>query len=311
MRVGYLLSDCFPYSKLLCADAGPAIAYEYSWTPCTIATVEQGEFDCLVVDNRHHTNQDIMNLRFFLSTRQIRPVFLRVNDPYVFHKQDHWYQFCAEQVDAPGIHLLTPYQPTGLLSYWLSHARRSHFVYAPFTYDPQAELPIAHRQRQGLFAVSGNQRKDLYPLRYLVQIAAKIPGGSLLLGLDRLQHPGYPEKIKHARHCIMDAAYIQWLARYRFAFVDSSIYRVELLKYREAAYAGCALIGDLPWSLHECPSDAFYHFRSLVDLIKCRAVLGDSQLSQEVANSYRTFMRSTRNRASWRVIVAEALARLS
>jgi hypothetical protein len=310
MRVGYLLSNYFPYASLLCADAGPAIAYEYDWTPCTIATAAIGNFDCLVIDNRHHTHQDIINLVSFLDSRRVSPVFLRVNDPSIFHKNDRWYRFCVEQTDRPGIHFLTPYEPTGLLSHWLSISQRTNFVYAPFTYDTTAELPIAHADRRRLVAVSGRQRRDLYPRRFLVQQASKLPASNFLLKLHLLRHPGYPEKIDKSSHAISGSAFIQWLSHHRSAFIDSSIYRVELLKYREAAYAGCAPFGDLPWSLHECPDDAFYQFQSFFDLIKFRAVINDSQASEAVATAFRRFMRFTRCRTTWRRIVASSLARL-
>jgi len=310
MRVGYLLSKLFPYTKLLSADAGPAIASEYGWTPCTTTTAAFGNFDCLVIDNRHHTHQDIIDLASFLDDRPVRAVFLRVNDPCMFHKNDRWYRFCVEQIDRPGIHFLTPYEPTGLLSHWLSISQRTHFVFTPFTYDHTAELPLAHDARRKLVAVSGRQRRDLYPRRYLVQQASKIPTSNLLLKLHLLRHPGYPEKIDSPSHSISGSAFIQWLSHHRSAFIDSSIYRVELLKYREAAYAGCAPFGDLPWSLHECPDDAFYQFQSFLDLIKFRAVINDSNASEAVATAYRSFMRVTRCRSTWRRLVASALARL-
>jgi hypothetical protein len=186
---------------------------------------------------------------------------------------------------------------------------RGSASWAAFWRGPE-HLVFGHDARRKLVAVSGRQRRDLYPRRYLVQQASKIPTSNLLLKLHLLRHPGYPEKIDSPSHAISGSAFIQWLSHHRSAFIDSSIYRVELLKYREAAYAGCAPFGDLPWSLHECPDDAFYQFQSFLDLIKFRAIINDSNASEAVATAYRSFMRVTRCRSTWRRLVASALARL-
>lgn len=310
MRVGYLLSDIFPYNKLLCDDAGPAIANEYGWTACTADNVTSHNLDCVVVDNRHHTATDHERLRSFLSSNTASLILLRINDPYIFHKNDGWYKFCSELLDSPRIHLLTPYQPTGLVSHWLSLCTRTQFVYAPFTYDSDRESPIQHRDRNRLVAISGNQRKDLYPLRHKIQRASRLPFSRLLGQIIRLPHPGYPEKVLRQFHSITGSSYLRWLAQFTAAFVDSSVYRVELLKYREIAYAGCAPIGDLPWSLNECPSEAFFEFRSLLDLIGFRSILSDCSASQHAAIAYRSFMRATRCRETWRANVAASIARL-
>lgn len=309
MRVGYLLSKVFPYDKLLCDDAGPAIAREYGWIPCTTDDAVVSKLDCIVIDNRHHSPIEVSDLLAFFDSNPTIPKFLRVNDPFLFHKDDRWYQLCSELIDSHQVHFLSPYQPTGLLSCWLSSARYSQFVYAPFTYDRELEVSIQCPARQRLIAVSGNQRLDLYPLRYKVQRFSRLPFSRMLGRITRLRHPGYPEKIAQQSHSITRSAYVHWLSQFTAAFVDSSSYRIELLKYREIAYAGCAPIGDLPWSLHECPSEAFFEFHSLGDLISLRSILNDASASQHAASAYRGFMRATRCRSTWRTKVADSISR--
>jgi hypothetical protein len=310
MTVAYLLSDVFPYHKLLTSDAGPAIASEYDWPKCYANDTSFQLYPIIVVDNRHHDKQELVRLAQMIRAEPRKTFVLRVNDPCVFHVQDHWYQFCREHVDSDRVHFLSPYQSTGILSFWLSCSAKSRFVYAPFTYDISCEIEIDHAKRIPRVAVTGNQRRDLYPLRFQLQRASKFRLISSIFGIERLIHPGYPEKIPTPLHQITGSAYLRWLSKFRAAFTDSSAYRIELLKYREIAYAGSAPLGDLPWSLFECPDAAFFHYRSLLDLFKIRSFVVDSQATQAVAMSYRNFIRKLRCRNFWRHQVSEALAAL-
>ena len=310
MKVAYLLSSSTPYENLICEDAGPPIALEYGWQSSNMDFLCNNAFDCIVVDNRHHDQFELTQLRSYIQACPSIPFLLRVNDPYLFHRQDFWYQFCSSLLDVPNVHFLSPYQPTGFLSIWLSHSKYSRFVYAPYTYDSSREHVCTHATRFRRIAVSGNQRLDLYPLRHSIQRASKFRLTRFLLRTDRLVHPGYPEKNGPPSHHIMGSKYIRWLSSFTAAFTDSSIYRIEFLKYREVAYAGCAPVGDLPWSLFDCPPVAFREFRSLLDLIRLRSFLQDPQATEEVAHAYRTYMRSVRCRDYWRATVAASISQL-
>lgn len=309
MRIGYLLSSLFPYKRLISPDAGPAIAQEYGWIISKLPDLHRTAFAAVVIDNRHHNREELDTLRSHILSNSSRPILLRVNDPYFFHSADPWYQFCASLLDVEHVHFLTPYQPTGILSYWLSQSPAKRFIYAPFTYDTAQELPCNHRQRIQRIAVSGNQRGDLYPLRFWIQRASKFRITRSLFRTERLNHPGYPEKTATA-HQVVGSNFVQWLARHTAAFTDSSIYRIELLKYREIAYAGCVPVGDLPWSLFECPDSALMHYQSLADLLLYRKILKDVEVTQSAAMIYRSFLRQHRCRHYWRLKVAEAIAHL-
>lgn len=310
MKIGYLLSDTFPYHKLICSDAGPAVAEEYDWCICSHLNLLCSPFDAIVVDNRHHQPCELSTLRLQLKAARHRLILLRVNDPFLFHRSDPWYQFCASLLDQPNIHLLTPYEPTGIVGHWLAQYPSKQFVFAPFTYDQSAELTCDHAVRVRSLAVSGNQRRDLYPLRYGVQRASKFQISRSVLRLERLLHPGYPEKQVAPSHRIMGTSFVRWLSRFTAAFTDSTIYRIELLKYREIAYAGCAPVGDLPWSLFACPASAFLDYQSLFDLLRLRRSLNDPSSTEDVALAFRNFLRSERCRLNWRARVSAAIARL-
>lgn len=309
LKIGYLLSSQFPYHLLVSPDAGPAIAEEYSWWLTSITEIADEAFDAVVVDNRHHGFSELRRLWSSIIKQPKIHFILRVNDPYFFHRNDLWYKFCDALIDAPNIHLLSPYQSTGIVSQWLSCASKSRFIYAPFTYEVAQELKCSHTDRLRRMAVSGNQRRDLYPLRFWIQRASKFGFARTLLCTERLDHPGYPEKVP-ALHTITGSHYIKWLSNHRAAFTDSSIYRVELLKYREIAYAGCAPVGDLPWSLFDCPKQAFFHYRSLTDLARLRGILRDPDETQAVAVAYRRFLRELRCRTLWREKVTQVIASL-
>jgi hypothetical protein len=308
MKIAYLLSSVFPYDRLICTDAGPAIAEEYGWHSCTISSLANDSYDVIVIDNRHHNVAELESLRSYIVSHDKNFFLLRVNDPFVFHQSDPWYQFCASLLDATRVHFLSPYQPTGILSYWLSNSIHTQCVYAPYTYDATLETSCIHLRRHRRVAVSGNQRRDLYPKRFWVQKVSKFSLSNFVFRTQRLSHPGYPEKCGSPSHQIMGSAYVKWLSKYTAAFTDSSIYRIELLKYREIAYAGCAPIGDLPWSLFDCPSTAFFQFRTVVDLIRFRSVLSDPQATEVAAQHYREYMRTTRCRSFWRNKVSRSLA---
>jgi hypothetical protein len=307
MQVGYLLSSSFPCQHLLAPDAGPAIADEYDWKCCTLGASNISSFDVLVIDSRHHDRKELIKLASVIAEHPASCIFLRVVDPSIFHKSDYWYQFCREMLDHRRVHFLTPYEPTGLFSYWLSQARHQTFIYAPFTYDRNCEELLNHETRLKLIAVSGNQRLDLYPKRTLVHKFCKIPLSKYFLKIFRLQHPGYPEKAGPPSHQFIGSSYIRWLARHVSAFVDSLIYRVELLKYSEIAYAGCAPVGDLSWSLHECPDSAFIEPKGITDFLQYQLLLSHTQATVEQANLYRIFMRQHRCRVRWRSIVRNRL----
>jgi hypothetical protein len=85
------------------------------------------------------------------------------------------------------------------------------------------------------------------------------------------------------------------MARYKYAFVCSRLERIELQKYRDCAYAGCAPFGDLPEALDDCPRDAFLAFDGTM-LSSLRAVYRGPD-PQQVAASFREYMRTKRNPA--------------
>jgi len=147
VKIVYLLSSVLPYKKLICDDAGPVIAKEYGWETSYIDSLGINDFDVVIVDNRHHDPIELNRLRSFILSSTSTQFFLRINDPCFFHRLDPWYQFCFSLLDAPRVHFLSPYQPTGILSQWLSHSKTSRFVYAPYTYDLKREHDCNHSRR--------------------------------------------------------------------------------------------------------------------------------------------------------------------
>ena len=292
----YLLSSILNYGKLLSSDAGPAVALEYCWIPVDITTLNPDIHNLVIIDNRHHDPSELRQLSEFINKHPSTIFVLRVVDPYFHHSSDPWYIFCRELVGKPNIHFIGPYNLTGILRDWLSSSIINTYIHAPYTYDQKHELPINHSERLHCVALSGAIRKNIYPLRHQAYLLAKFYPIARLAKIKRLIHPGYPEKSGSLLHMTVGKSYLDWLSKFTLGFTDSSIYRIELLKYREMAYAGCAPIGDLPWSLHDCPKSGFIHHDNLSRLLT--VARSSSEWTESIACSFREYLRVKRPRAT-------------
>lgn len=289
----FLLSSCFDYESLICGDAGPAVADEYGWRLVRTIGSEVNHFDVVIVDNRHHDASELRLLRELIRQSVHQIFILRVVDPFLHHRSDPWYQFCHECLDEPNCHYLTPYTLTGITALWQSVRPCKQFIIAPYTYDSKQELDLAHDRRIRGMIISGANSRNLYPIRYQAQrIASVLP--SAISGLSLLKHPGYSDIGQSRGHNVTGDSFTQLLSNYTAAFGCSTSYRIELMKYREIAYAGCIPVGDLPYSLVECPPVAALPWRrnwlALTHLIR-RFSAGESEA---MARSYRQFFRMHR-----------------
>ena len=108
------------------------------------------------------------------------------------------------------------------------------------------------------------------------------------------------------RSAMVGDAYIKELSRYRYAAVCSSRLRLEFLKYREIAYAGCVPIGDLPGTLSDCPSEGIIQWRRNV-------FVTHGELSNPnwvcKATIYRDYISNARDMAIWQARVRDKMRR--
>jgi hypothetical protein len=307
LQVRYILSTNFDYSRLVANDAGPQFAEDYGWEAATLRNFRDFPSGIAIIDPRFQP-AELLELRNAIEIERAIFVF-RLIDPLWEYTRDHyWYRFVEEMLDTPRCHVMLSYQPAEITALFFARARRSQFIFAPYVYRQERERLIDHEKRSGAVLLSGALDYTVYPLRSRIKRNAIFWP---LLGVlsKTLPHPGYPDLTeKELRHGVIGDAYIDRLAAFRFAAICSSRCRLELLKYREFAYAGVVPVGDMPATLLDCPADAWVPWRrNFVALIQQIRTMSDTS---ERARKFRHFMRTRRNIDDMRARVAEQLARL-
>ena len=294
-KVAYLVSSCLDYDLLICGDAGPSVAHEYGWSLARREDLDLHRFDAVIIDNRHHDATELIRLRALILDRPSQLFLLRVVDPCLHHQRDNWYIFLREMLDRPNVHFITPYTLTGFSALLSSLNPRKWFIHSPYTYDCGQELPIEHISRRSGILVSGARSSIMYPIRFGAQrIAAALP--SSITGFYLLGHPGYLDISQKRKHNTIGKSFTKYIAGYTAAFSCSSTYRMELMKFREIAYAGCIPVGDLPFSLVDCALNAHLPWRrnwiALGQLVRKLC----AEESEFRARSFRRFFREKRDR---------------
>lgn len=306
MKILYLISSIFDYSKLISGDAGPSFASDYGLEAITLASEELESADYLIVDNRFDPREFADLAKHVKQTRAT--TLFKVVDPYYQHRDADWYRFVEELIDRPRVHLALTYTQSELTALYLSRAERTTGVFMPYVYDEAMELPINHAGRMQRIALSGSMEPNLYPLRARMALLSRAFPPFWFL-THRLDHPGYPDIGQAARHGIVGHRYIEWLASHKFAFVCSSRWRLEFQKYREVAYAGCVPVGDMPYTLLDCPQNAHIAFRyNTFRLTRQLLAAGDTEAA---ARAYREYLRERRGGTKMRKRLLQQLARLS
>jgi hypothetical protein len=306
INVVYLLSSSFNYDLIISGDAGPSFASDYGWAACTIDELSGSSHDIVVVDHRFQ-EPELRALKTLIETSSGTFV-LRVCDPIWEHTRKHWwYRFVSDILDQPGVHVMLNYQPAEVTALFYARSRRTQFIYAPYVHRKEMEREIEWTTREHCMLLSGAQDRAIYPLRSMMARAAFwwLPLRSLCATLD---HPGYPDIGQTPVHDIVGGKYIDLLAKFRFATVCSSRCRLELLKYREFAYAGVVPVGDMPATLLDCPVDAWVPWRR--DFVTFTRSLRSMEDAEQRAVRFRAFMRERRDVAAMREWVTAQLARL-
>ena len=304
-EISYLCSSLFSYQQVVVPDSGPVFAKDYGWKTVTLDKFLECNAQFVIVDNRLEPAE---MSRLCTIIPQSKVLFLlKVVDPYWEHRDAPWYRFVAEMIDTPRVHVMLTYHPAEFTALLLSRARRSQFVYAPYIYREEDELPIDHARRQNRLLLSGAVSKHQYPLRSQMRRVSSL-WPPLRLMTQVLRHPGYPDIGQPKQHAVIGKNYIAELGKYRFAGVCSSRCRLEFLKYRELAYAGVVPVGDMPATLLDAPRDSWVPWRP--NFVKLTSQLAHMTDSTERAELFRKFMRSRRNKNEMQIRVAEQLARL-
>jgi len=287
-RVHYLISRSFDYSKLTAGDCGPLWAADYKLSMITIEDLDElHAADFLIVDNRLDLEEFACLLKI---SKEVRAnIFLRIVDPFWFHADSVAHKFYLECLDLPNFHYLLAYTPAEFTAHLQFQARRSRFLFAPYVYLKEKELNLDKKLDKMI--VSGNTAWFLYPLRSSIEFQRKI-WPPLAMKSVQLHHVGYADIGQKIIHQFIGDAYTAELARYRFAFACSSRCRLEFLKYREIAYAGSILVGDLPSSLYFDAKDCYIPWGR--NFIKAAQALNNGDSFDHYAEEFRQVMRESR-----------------
>ena len=306
-EIRYLLSDSFDYDSVISPDVGPAIADEYGWTVTHLRLCQPGAFPILVVDNRF-PEAELPRLREIVEDGRTQ-VVLRVVDPIWFSgtRRHPWNLFVWDMLERPNVHLMLAYAPAEYTALMVTRRTGGRFIFAPYLYRPEAETPVDHAGRRHRILLSGSTWAEGYPLRARFRRQAAV-WPHLRLMTDTLRHPGYPDIGEAVRHKIVGEKYIDHLRRYRFGFVCPTRNGCELLRYREFAYAGVAPVGGLPDTLVDCPDDAWIPYKG--DPHRLVWTVARCADSAGIAENFRRFMRTTRDRTTMAPKVNAAIREL-
>jgi hypothetical protein len=303
-NVVYVVSDTFDYEATISPAAGPAFAKNYDWETKSLNACSANTADIYIIDNRFPTDE-LRELSTFVHyiCGLGKVVLLKMHDPFVEEQiRSPWFSFAWEMLDKPNFHYASVYSLAECVAALQAAAQKSVFVHMPYTYDSSNELS-QNTPRLNKIALSGSIGRK-YPLRQRFDFARRY---NPFLGhwVSHLKHPGYPDiGLRGHPTAVVGDAYLEALAKHKYAFVCSSRCRIEFLKYREIAYAGCAPIGDVPCTFQDIDLDAYIPWhspRKLPDRIRP----GDSW--QNIAANFRRYMEAKRGKT---VMKARIEARL-
>jgi hypothetical protein len=293
VRKVFFVSRLFPFHLVIYPGSGPGFGRAYGWPVEPIDRIASTDFDAAIIENRL-TETDIAELdRYLENPRRRGALFFKMSDPEMPRSRDPGVRYILGRADHPGVHYASVYAPAGPLAEFFAALRRSQVVAAPFPYEPrrEAEAPLAQRARR--IFLSGARHRRVYPLRErLYRRAGWNPFARRFI--DRLDHPGYPDTGKLARHDIIGARYVERAAASTHFFLDPSRYGVELMKFLECAYAGSVPIGIPASTLPSMASENFMVSQCrTADLRRAVAMPLDEMAA--IAGAYRQAMRAARD----------------
>ncbi|MFT3722176.1 MAG: hypothetical protein QM773_01215 [Hyphomonadaceae bacterium] len=294
--ITFILSDAFDYEDYLLDDAGPRFAAMYGWRTERLSNCSFQPHQIYVVD-WYLSDAEFATIQSQALKHPSAIFSIHVVDPWPHIRGTAAYRYLTQHHSSPNALLSGPYVPTENIAH--IYARNPRFVFTPYLYEPERERNIDHLRRKSTILLSGNIGFPDYPVRHAISVNSKI--NPLFWGsIERLKHSGY--SMGNLQHAAVREQYIDQLASHKFAVVCSSRLRLEFLKYRELAYAGCVPVGDLPGTLMDCPAEAFVVWRR--NFMLTLAAIRNSETERQ-AHAFRTFMSKTRDRGHWRSRVSK------
>lgn len=256
----YLVSSNFDYEKTICSDNGPDYANHMGWTSAGLNESEAvvQDYPIVLVDTRF--NESECNKLATLVDNNPETLFgFSVVDPGAEQKGLPYPQLLFDVKDKSNVFYLSRYEPKGTAQHLVELTTQDKLVVVPYAFvDPT--YPISnHPARDARIFFSGSLNINTYPYRQTFsRLRRWVPFFTLFI--ERLEHPGYPDTGGPPTHDIIGDRYIEHLSAYRHMLLTPSKYKVELLKYRECAMAGCVPVGIPPDGF---PDDMLHPFVDL------------------------------------------------
>lgn len=304
MLLRYVISEKFDYQRFVPEDSGKSYASLYLWDTCSTTELDDIHADVLVLDT-HVQADELEIIGQLFATRPSTFIFVQAVDPHWYMRDSAIFQFALKHAGRSNFGLLSVYSLGGWWANLIAQYSKLPVIHAPYLYQEANEVALDHTERYKKILLTGNIGRPDYPLRAQADLNRRL-NPFVGFAMRRLKHPGY-FVAADGQHPVR-SMFVETLAKYRYAFVCPSQYKLEFLKYREIAYAGCVPCGELPPTLWDCPDGALLPWRR--NVFKTVQTVMASKESELMALRFRQFMRQARDPSRWRLKVQGQIERL-
>jgi hypothetical protein len=250
-RLCMVLSGECDYERLLVPDCGPFYSRALGMESVAINEATWSPATAWIIDTRL-TKEEVSVVTAAIRANPSTRFLIYVVDPYwETAEKTNQLHFAFRCAAFPNVGYLSPYQSEEVVGFLADagSARKAFFV-SPYAYNRENEVDFDEtwtRRKRGI-ALAGIPNQSIYPYRSFLH--RKRPRDVRLWGkVGVLQHPGYPDLGMSLSHDKVGESFVQWLAGYESCYLCPSRCRLEFIKYRECAYAGCCPVGAAPGTM--------------------------------------------------------------
>jgi hypothetical protein len=288
----YILSNDFDYDTLIHqGTSGPGYASSFGWKYDYFSNIHLYLDKNIIIDGRHSVGE-FNRLQQLIISSPSTTFFICATDPSFDRRDKPFYRFAFSVARYSNVYCLFKYQPEELTEELQKLSGTRCFT---LNYAYQSELCIDRpiKQRKRKIIVSGYSN-TLYPYRSMFLSIRKNP--LKFMFSEQLPHPGYSDVGNTLTHNIIGSRYIDYLSNFKLMLVTPSRLGLELLKYKECAYAGCVPVGVPPKTFTNDMKAPFItlDFDKLT-LSTIKAILKSDKELEDRAQAYRKAFQDNRN----------------
>lgn len=243
-KIVYLLSDDVDSGNRFAEDSGPAYARNMGWETGKLSDLQNWAATHAVVVDELVSEREALWIETQIIQEQIT-ITLKVVDPYAYHlhgRHGFYYRMLFRMVSYNHVSFLCPYTPVDLLSA-LKESVGNRFIHIPYPFVKEKCISFKRNKKNKI--IYSGALGGVYSRRSMF-FRASLPFRKFSVFVDTLLHPGYGWLGQRMSHSIVGEAYIEYLSRYQYMFLEPSNFNIEFLKYNECAYAGCIPVGAMP-----------------------------------------------------------------